>query len=97
MVVVTKDDKSGAFKDPQVVESLPDLMRSVLSGCRQYPDSMVAQFPGDYTVWQIAEWNPITGQLDVCFNKEFLFNIADLLNQQRPAAPAEGVQDGKQG
>lgn len=88
LVCVIKDEKSGGYKTPFFMASIADVRRQMIMGLRGQ-DTMVAQFPADFSVWVIGHWNPESGQLDILFEKEFLFNMASVLEQP--------VSDKKQG
>lgn len=83
ILVVIKDEKTGAFQgDPMGFDSLPDCMRRMTHAIKSSPDTGLAQFPADFSFWQIAKWDNVGGQLDVLFTKEYLFNAADLVPQK---------------
>lgn len=81
LMCVIKDTKTGGHQNPFCVPSLPDLFRSLELSLKQNPQSLIAQFPGDYELWQIADWDAETGILSCLFDKDFICSIAQVLNR----------------
>lgn len=79
MAVVIKDEKTGTFMNPVFFSSIPDIVRQLTAFLRQSPDSLLAQFPQDYSVWHIADWDGQTGVMDMLFDKEWVMGITQLM------------------
>lgn len=78
IVCVVKDDKSGSFGSPITVSSIPELVRTMTMSLRTQKDSLLTQFPGDYSVWRVGKWSQDTGMFSELNDREFLFNVASL-------------------
>lgn len=83
LAVVIKDEKAMIFNTPMFFSSLPEVIRSLTSLIRQQPNSMLAQFPADYSIWSIGEWDQGTGEMSLLVDKEHLFNMVNIVEKEK--------------
>lgn len=81
IIVVIKDEKTGGFgSSPYFYSSLPDVIRDFALLLKNSPDSKLAQFPADFSVWRVGEWSEVTGTFNILFDMEYLFHLTAFTN-----------------
>lgn len=74
------DNKAGIFWQPQLARSSADFVRSVQTAVKD-PKSMLHQFPSDYELFILADWDETIGITKVgqdCTPLQRLGSVKDL-------------------
>lgn len=72
-----KDTKAGTFGSPISARSIPEAMRMLTQATRD-EKSMLSQFPADYELWLIADFDELNADLTKPENSGFVCNIASV-------------------
>jgi len=88
LAFVLKDLKGSNYGMPRFMRSAQDLRRDLAQQLVRDPDSLAAQFPGDYDIYCIGEWDETSGQFKsypdmehVCSMSE-IFQLAQAIAKQ---------------
>lgn len=84
---VVKDEKAGVFMTPFFVAGIVQACRMVAQAATN-PDTVLAKYPSDFSLWRLASFNQHTAQLEDQ-NLVHVVNVIDL------AAEIKGVSNGK--
>lgn len=76
ILCVLKDVKGG-YAPPIAFYGIPHAVRESELRYLKSKDTMLGQYPGDFELWCIGEWDSQTGDVKVYQDKEFLFSFAD--------------------
>jgi len=74
-----KDVKGGYFISPFFVRSEAQAIRNIQMALKD-PQSSLSQFPGDYELWHISQFDDVTGDMDVVFSH--VVNLVTLISKE---------------
>lgn len=78
-----RDEKMGLYMTPFFSPNLITAMRNLTGALRQ-KDSMLAQFPGDFSLYKLADFDKETG-LFQANEPKFMATISSLAQQEVPS------------
>ena len=76
------DKKMGTYMPPMYVEHLIQIQRTLLKNM-QNPESLITQYPEDYSVYILGDWDPKLGEYNLKPKPEFVFDIQDLKGENK--------------
>lgn len=79
MGYTVKDEKNGTYTPPMYLVGMPELIRQLHMLVRKNPDNMMVQFPGDYSIWSVCEWDQKKGELEVYSDKQFVCGMLEIV------------------
>lgn len=72
-----KDNKSGLFFNPQVNVHRANVIRGLQQELKN-PESVISQYPEDYTLYELGQFNDETGEVISKTSPEMVINCVDL-------------------
>jgi len=76
------DKKMGSYMVPMFVKHIVEIQRNMIQ-VMSNEKSLVAQFPTDFEVYLLGEFNDKTGELTLKSKPEFQFNASDLTETEK--------------
>jgi hypothetical protein len=77
------DTKVGAYLAPFILRNKAEAFRGIME-CMKQPDHGFAQYPEDYTLFEIGEWDENTGTIIPYEAKISITNLLDLKTAEKP-------------
>lgn len=85
-----KDVKAESF-GPLMTVPTKGLLLRMLADTVSDPRNVIAQYPGDFVVYEIGEFDPSSGELNVLSTPAYVVSVADVARQvsdaRKPVAP----------
>lgn len=79
------DSKSGSFHAPLAYDHISNAVRSYISFARSKPDATQVQFAEDYTLYEVAEFNTMTGVVTPLIPPNLVENMVNIVAEARKA------------
>lgn len=84
------DRKVREFGPLMLERTEESMIRSLLSGVRDNPTSLIGKYPEDFDLYHVANFDPETGKVVPEDSSVLVGNVADIVARFAPANP-EGV------
>lgn len=82
------DKKASAYGAPLCYEHVTQALRSYISFARQKPDAMQVQFCEDYDLYQVGEFDQISGAVTPMIPPQYLESMINLVAESKPKGGA---------
>lgn len=81
------DKKSSSYQPPLTYDHVSHAIRSYVSFCRQKPEALQVQFADDFDLYEVAEWDQISGLIIPLTPPNFVESMRNISNESRRAVP----------
>lgn len=81
VLIAVFDKKAAKYHPPVAFEHVSQAIRSYMSFSRQKPDAMQVQFAEDYDLYDVGQFDEISGRLEVQVPPSFIESMINIVNQ----------------
>lgn len=86
-VFVIKDEKNLNYGTPLFFRTVQDLRRSIAMAMRRDPTLSFVNFPSDFSVWFVGDWDELAGEFKLSPDKEHVCSMLEILEIARAIQP----------
>lgn len=94
LAFVLKDLKGQNYGIPRFLRSAQDLRRDLAQQLVRDPQSLAAQFPGDYDIYCIGEWDEVTGKFTSLQDMEHVCSMSEIVEVAKGIVKASAALKG---
>lgn len=92
ILISVYDKKASVYQPPMSFPNLATAMRSYSMVQRQSPNSPLAQFPEDFDLYAVGNFDQLSGEIQVVHPPQFLEHMTVFIQQQ---PQQEEIKNGK--
>lgn len=92
LLIAVFDKKASEYQPPQAFPNLATALRAYASVSRQQPNSNLVQFPEDFDLYAVANFDELNGMVEPVNPPQFLEHMSSLVQQQ---PQQEEIKNGK--
>lgn len=86
------DKKSSHYLPPMAYEHVSQAIRSYMMAARKQPDSTQFQFPEDFDLYQVGEFDEVSGAVDPVIPPHFVESLISIVSQARKEFQPNGKE-----
>jgi len=94
LVFALRDSKADTFGNPMFVSNMGVLLRDIQSVITRESSSMLAQHPGDFSLFKLGEFDDVKGVFTLLPLPDYVLDVSSLLQPPRSSA---GMPEGHKG